>query len=149
MILYNTVHIHGWKQSNTIKETLSPSVRSSHLTSKWRIWRSGTLVTKGETLSDQMEGPKIYSQKIFLSKIFSPKIFSSKIFSPKMFLSKIFLKKYTNYFWMFCQKYFQKNIPPQIFPEKYFHKTYFRKNTFDNNISEKRWGQSPLAARRA
>ena len=57
-----------------------------------------SLVTKGETHSDQMEGPKIYSQKIFLSKIFSPKIFSSKIFSPKMFLSKIFLKKYTNYF---------------------------------------------------
>ena len=57
-----------------------------------------SLVTKGETHSDQMEGPKIYSQKIFLSKIFSPKIFSSKIFSPKMFSSKIFLKKYTNYF---------------------------------------------------
>ena len=77
------------------------------------------MVTKGETLSDQMEGPKIYSQKIFLSKIFS-----SKIFSPK-----IFLKKYTNYF--------EKNGLPKIFPKKYSTINILGKNIFTKNISEK------------
>ena len=50
------------------------------LSQKKLIFFTEFTLTIGETLSDQMEGPKIYSQKRNLSKIFS-----SKLFSPKMF----------------------------------------------------------------
>ena len=50
---------------------------------------------------------------------------------------------------MFCQNISEKIFHQKYFRKKYFHQKYFRKNTFDYNISEKSWGQSPLAARRA
>ena len=75
-IQQNKFHICNklyYYESNTIKGTLiasvRPSVRSSHFTSKECIWRSGTLVSKGNTLSDQMEGSRLYSQNLFLGAI--------------------------------------------------------------------------------
>ena len=78
--------------------------------------------------------PKIFSSKIFLPKIFFKKIFSQIFFWTKYCCQKYFRKKY------FQQKYFSEKNHKNIFKKKYFCQIFFQK---------KRWGQSPLAARRA
>ena len=105
---------------------MRPCVRLSHLTSKWRIWGSGTLVTKGETHSDQMEGPKIYSQKKFCQKYFHRNYFHQKCFCQK-------------YFWKNIQIIFgKKYVSSKIFLKKYSIINISGKNIFTKNISEKK-----------
>ena len=104
---------------------------------------------KGKPLVTKWKGQKYIHKKYFCQKYFHQKYFHQKYFHQKCFCQKYFWKNIQIIF-----KCFVKNISKKIFHYKYFRKKYlhkkkFRKNTFDNNISEKRWGRSPLAARRA
>ena len=135
--------------SNTIKGTIIAFVcaymSSSHFTSKECIWKSGTLWTKGITLSDQIED--LGDQRANGDK---KKHFHQKYFRENNFHKNIFAKNLIQFFFIF---YFSS--------KKIFCVLQIKKNMLRGLCSIKdlgswivlkwrsRWGRSPLAARRA
>ena len=113
---------------------------------------------KGKPLVTKWKGQKYIHKKYFCQKYLYQKYFHQKYFHQKCFFQKYFWKNLQIIFECFVEniskkifhyKYFQKIFYHEYFRKKHFLKKYFRKNTFENNISGKRWGRSPLAARRA
>ena len=94
--------------SNTIKGTIiafvCAYVSSSHFTSKECIWKSGTLWTKGITLSDQIEDLGDQRANGDKKNIFTKNIFE-KITFTKIFLQKI-LSNFFSFFIFLPKKYF-------------------------------------------